>query len=100
MPEKSKLIIIGGLWEKESQGAGVYFSGKIGKLPPGLELEEGAKLLIFKNKNPKKENSPTHHLMTEDVRPEGSGGGYEETHKVKPPEGFEGFGKPEDAAPW
>ena len=82
---KEKLIIIAGMWEKESQGAGEFFSGKIGKLPPGFELKEGAKLLMFKNKKPRQENSPTHHLMTPDTRP---------------PSGFEGFGKPEDAAPW
>lgn len=99
MPEQDKFIIIGGLWEKESQRAGVFFSGKIGRLPPGFELKEGAKLLIFKNKKPKQENSPTHHLMTPDTRPEGSGGDPETT-KVRPPDGFEGFGKPEDAAPW
>ena len=99
MPEKSKLIIIAGMWEKESQAAGKYFNGKIGKLPAGFELKEGAKLLMFKNKSPKQENSPTHRLMTEDTRPEGSGGDPE-AYKVKPPDGFEGFGKPEDAAPW
>lgn len=99
MPEKEKLIIISGMWEKESQGAGVFFSGKLGKLPPGFELKEGAKLLMFKNKKPKQENSPTHHLMTEDTRTP-QGGGDPEAHKVKAPPGFEGFGKPEDAAPW
>ena len=98
MPEKEKLIIISGMWEKESQGAGVFFSGKL-KLPPGFELKEGAKLLMFKNKKPKDEKSPTHHLMTPDTRPEG-GGEDPETTRIRPPEGFEGFATPEEKAPW
>ena len=98
MPNE-KLIIISGMWQKESQAAGGYFTGKIGKLPAGFELKEGAKLLMFKNKKPKQENSPTHHLMTEDTRPAGSGEDPG-AKKSDPPEGFEGFGKPEDAAPW
>jgi len=96
---KDKLIIIGGLWEKESQAAGRFFNGKL-NLPPRFELKDGAKLLIFRNKKPKNENSPPYHLVTPDTRPEGSGEDPEVTQIKRPPGGFEGFGKPEDAAPW
>ena len=96
---KAKLMSIAGMWQKESEGAGVFFTGKLNKLPEGFELKEGAKLFMFENRKRNKENSPTHTLHAEDTRTTG-GGGEPEAHKVKAPEGFEGFATPEDKAPW
>ena len=96
---KAKLVTIGGLWRKESGGAGVFYTGKIGRIPDGIELKEGAKLFIFENRKPAQEKSPTHHLMTEDTRPSGSGGDPG-PKRSDPPMGFEGYATPEDKAPW
>jgi hypothetical protein len=97
--EKLKLVVAAGLWKKESGPAGVFFTGKMGKLPDGMEIKEGAKLFIFKNKKPKQANSPTHILNVEDTRPDGSGGDPGERESERP-SGFEGFSTPEEKAPW
>ena len=49
---QSPLLHICGLWENVSKAGDTYFTGTWG----------GVKVLIFMNKNPKGENSPTHTM--------------------------------------
>lgn len=61
---RSKLLKFGSLWKKESAGAGEYFSGVVGDVPPGVVLKKGMRLTIFANREPSSPTSPTHFLMT------------------------------------
>jgi hypothetical protein len=49
----SPLLHICGLWENESKAGDTYFTGNWG----------GIKVLIFRNRNPIGEKSPTHRLV-------------------------------------
>ena len=59
-----KLLKFMSLWEKESPGAGKHFMGKIGRIPPGVVLVEGTKVMIFKNRKMASPASPTHYGVT------------------------------------
>ena len=50
---QSPLLHICGLWENESKAGDTYFAGNWG----------GIKVLIFRNRNPIGEKSPTHRLV-------------------------------------
>lgn len=50
---QSPLLHICGLWENESKAGDTYFTGNWG----------GIKVLIFRNRNPIGEKSPTHRLV-------------------------------------
>ena len=96
--EKKKLVNIGGLWFKETPGAGKFLSGKIGRIPPGVEIKEGDQIFIFVNKKPTQEKSPTHFLMMVDSRDSGQ---QESHYRTNPPPreeggGFGGFEGPQD----
>lgn len=74
-----KLVMIASLWKKSSSQAGEYFSGVIANIPEGLDIKKGMKVLIFKNKNPQQNNSPTHFLMVPEPEKKG------EDHEAVPP---------------
>lgn len=77
MPEKD-LVKVGCAWKKESKGAGNFFSGLFGRIPPGIVITEGTKFFIFENRKPTKDSSPTHFILVPDTRdPEKGGGGGE-----------------------
>lgn len=61
---RGKLLKFGSLWKKSSGNAGDYWTGVIGDIPPGVEVKKGMRILIFANKQPSKDSSPSHYLMT------------------------------------
>lgn len=61
---RPKLLKIASLWLKNSQGAGDYFTGVAGDVPPRFVWEKGTRLMIFANREPSSPVSPTHYLMT------------------------------------
>jgi len=61
---KTRLLKIGCLWRKESGEAGEYSNGSLGRIPPGVVLKEGTKIFIFRNREPRGPDSPTHFIMT------------------------------------